>query len=117
MQELRRRARELRIKGRSKMKRIEIEEAISVVEKENWYKENVKCKDCLREQYRQKQINEEMYHKQLMKQVIRDLCRWCGCGDLIFGVDVFPICRKCGCLQQGEISTEGDYEYHRVRWK
>ena len=115
MQDLRRRASELRIRGRSKMKRAELQEAISAVEKENWYKENVKCKDCLREQYRQKQIDEEIYHKQLMKQVIRDMCRWCGCVGLIYDGDL-QICSKCGSLQEG-ISTGGDNEYHSVRRK
>ena len=117
MQDLRRRASELRIRGRSKMKRRELEEAISIVENENWYKENVQCKDCLREQFRQKKIDEEMYHKQLMKQAIRDLWRWCGCGDLIYGADVFPICRKCGYLHQQENSTEVDFSHQRVRLK
>ena len=116
MQELRGRARELGIRGRSKMKRRELEEAIVAAENEVWYKENVQCKDCLREQFRQKQIDKEVYDKRLMKQVIRDLCKWCDCGKLAYDGDL-RVCIKCGCLQQERISTEGGYEHHRVRWK
>ena len=114
LQELRNKARDLKIWGRSKMKREELKKAIAAVagenwyeedlrvkkqeERDNWYKENVHCKDCLLEQYKQKKIDEETYNQRLLEQAFRDLCKWCNCKKLACDGDLL-VCTKCGTLQ------------------
>ena len=121
--ELRNKARDLKIWGRSKMKREELKKAIAAVagenwyeedvrlkkqeERDKWYQENVRCRDCLREQYRQKQIDEATYNQRLLEQTFRDLCKWCNCTKIAYDGDL-QICTQCGAVQG---STVDDYRH------
>ena len=114
LQELRRRAGELRIKKRSKMKRAELEEAIAAAEKGAWYKENVTCQQCLREQRKQKIIDERVYNERTMANVIRRLvCDQCKHEDFVLDGDL-QICVNCGTIKE-DVNTEGDYNFNRVK--
>ena len=79
------------------MKRKELEDSIVIIDEENWYKENVQCIDCLREQYKQKKIDKEKHDKQLLKQKIHDLCKWYGCDNIVYDEDL-RICSRYGVI-------------------
>ena len=99
LKELRIKARRLKIKGRSKMKSHELEEIISGIEKEAWYQENVKCDQCLHEQYIQKKIDKDRYNQQLLNNTIRQLvCDYCDHSELVIdGAE--RVCNRCGTVQ------------------
>ena len=92
--ELRKKAKELRVKRYSLMKKDELEEAIKEAEKEIWYKENVKCDECLREQHKQRLIDEQLYHQKLMENTIR---RHCNTSKIIIDEDE-KVCLTCGTV-------------------
>jgi len=105
--ELRRRAKELGIRRYSVMKKGDLLKVIKETEKEVYYK-TIHCDQCLREQQKQKIIDEHTYDKKLMANVIRQLgCIYCKHED--FAVDGYlEVCLHCGVTRE-EASTEVDY--------
>jgi len=109
LKELRGRARELRVPRFSVLKKAELVEAIAEVEKEAYYK-SITCDQCLREQQKQKIIDEHTYNKKVVENVIRQLvCDHCKHEDFAVDGDL-QICMQCGAVYE---SVEGDYCSHR----
>ena len=97
------------------MKKDELLRMIEEAEKEIYYK-NIYCDHCLKEQRKQKIIDEHTYNEKKMANVIRSLvCRYCKHKDFAVDGDL-EVCIHCGMIRE-EVSTEGDYGYHSVRHK
>lgn len=107
------RARELRIRRFSVMKKEELEVAVAEAEKEALYKESVTCQQCLVEQRKQKIIDEHMYNKKTMANVIRRLvCDYCSHQDIAVDGDV-RICMGCGAVQREDTDTDY-FSHHKI---
>ena len=128
LQELRNKARDLKIWGRSKMEREQLEKAIAAVagekwykedmilkkekERDKWYQENVKCDQCLHEQYIQKKIDKARYNQQLLNNTIRQLvCDYCEHTELVIDGDK-TVCNCCGAVQVSDVD-QSHYYWHK----
>ena len=113
MERLRKRAKELKIPRYSVMKRDDLVQAIEKAEKEEYYKASVTCQACLREQRKQRVIDEHIYNKKTLANTIRDLwCKYCDGCEIVYDGDE-QICRKCGSVF--EFDQERDYLGHQVK--
>ena len=59
------------------------------------------CEKCLREQYKQRLIDEKMYTEKLLDNALRKLsllCENCGSDRVVINGDV-ELCGNCGTLQ------------------
>jgi len=110
LKKLRERAKKLGIRRYSVVKKADLIEAIAEVEKEAYYKESITCDQCLREQRKQKIIDEYTYNKKIMANVIRRLvCNYCEHEDFAVDGDL-QICMQCGSVYEG---VEDDYGSRR----
>ena len=108
--ELRKQAKELKIRRFSVMKKEELEVAVAEAKKEALYKESVTCQQCLVEQRKQKIIDDSMYYQKTMANFIRRLvCDHCNHPDIAVDGDV-RICTRCGTVQRND--TNMDYLSH-----
>ena len=113
--ELRKRAKKLGIRRYSVMKREELLKVLEEAEKEFYYR-SIYCDQGLKEQRKQKIIDEHTYNEVAIMNVIRQLvCQYCLHEYFIVDGDL-KICRHCDVIRE-EASAEGDYGNHSVRHK
>ena len=115
MNKLRKEAATLNIKGRSKMSRPELLDAIKTVKQDEYYTVNIHSNACLNERLNQRLIDKKLYLEKIMENEVRRLsfCRLCEYGKISYE-DGICICVDCGSTQQS-VSVEGDYGYHAVK--
>ena len=113
MEKLRKKERQLGLRRYSVMKQAELEAAIEEAEQDAYYKQ-VTCQVCLREQRKQTQIDEYMYNKKTLANVVRDLCKYCDRCEIVHDGDE-RICGKCEYILNFIVSYEGNYLSHRVK--
>ena len=105
IKELVKEARYLMIMGFSRMKKYELEKAIRDKNtKGTQTGDGEACKKCLREQYKQRLINEKTYTEKLLDNALRKLsllCENCGSDHVVIDGDV-ELCGNCGTLQSAQ---------------
>ena len=55
------------------------------------------CDQCLREQYKQRLIDEHLYTKKLLENTIRKLCEYCRSDRVEIDGDI-ELCGNCGTV-------------------
>ena len=92
--------------GFSRMKKYELEKAIrNANTKETQTGDGKACEKCLREQYKQRLIDEQMYTKKLLDNALRKLsllCENCGSDRVVIDGDI-ELCGNCGTLQSAQL--------------
>ena len=97
---LRKRAKEQRIRRFSVMKKDELLKMTEKAEKDNIYYKTIHCDQCVREQRKQKIIDEHTYNRKIMANVIlRLVCRYCKHEDFVVDGEL-QICMDCGVIKE-----------------
>ena len=92
-------AKVLGIRRFSVMKKEELLKVLEEVEKEVYYK-SLHCYQCLREQQKQRIIDEQTYNEKAMVNVIRQLvCEYCKHEDFTVDGDL-EVCRYWGVIRE-----------------
>ena len=103
--ELLKEARYLGITGFSRLKKYELEKAIREKNTKETNTGHEACETCLREQYKQRLIDEHLYTKKLLDDAIRKLsllCENCGSDRVVMDGDI-EVCGNCGTLQSAQV--------------
>ena len=103
--ELVKEARYLGITGFSRMKKYELEKAIRDANTKGTQTDDKACEKCLREQYKQRLIDEKLYTKKLLDNALRKLScfvRTAGSDRVVIDGDV-ELCGNCGTLQSAQV--------------
>ena len=105
--ELQKEARYLGINSFSKMKKYELERAIMCKNTKGTNTgDGEVCDQCLREQYKQRLIDEHLYTKKLLDDTFRKLsllCENCGSDRRVVINGNVELCGNCGTLQPAQV--------------
>ena len=113
----------LNIPRRNLIKKDQLKQAIKdnvERDKELIFGSDVICKDCLNELKKQRKIDEYTHSKKLLEQTVRDLsCQFVShhCFHTRTLIDGgMTVCMYCGLiLEESEVSSEGDFLFHKVK--
>ena len=129
MDELKKKARELNIRGMSQMRKKELifkvelyykarelnikrsltdEELAEAIKEEETYG-SIKCRKCLEEQHKQRLIDKKTYNQLLYKQLLRNLARICCKNQKLVFDDGVTVCGNCGTVLGVEVDYSGNY--------
>ena len=74
----------------------------------------IECQHCLDERRKQRLIDDKLYDRRCMDNLIRKLvCTYCKHDNFAVDGDI-RVCVACGTVEE-TVCTEGDYTYNRVK--